>query len=129
MRPAIRSLLRRLAFWFWAGALFWLFGLAGAWPDGDPAAISPDSQAAGHWPRLALVLYILALAASWLVSRTRLVRHGRSRTRTRGGCTRLPPPSPRSLQSSGSHALLFLRLARTARRSGDCAAVALRPAY
>jgi hypothetical protein len=74
--PALRSFLRRLVFWLWAGVLFWLFGLAGAWPDGEPAAISPDSQAADHWPRLALVVYLLALAASWLAARTRLVRRG-----------------------------------------------------
>lgn len=74
MRPALRSFVRRLAFWFWAGALFAIFSLAGAWPDGDAAAVNPDSQAADHWPRLALVLYVLVLAASWLVARGRLVR-------------------------------------------------------
>ena len=74
--PAARSFGRRLAFWLWAGVVFLLFGLAGAWPDGDPAPINPDSQAAGHWPRLALALYALAVVGSWLVARTRLVRRG-----------------------------------------------------
>jgi hypothetical protein len=72
--PALRSYLRRLAFWLWAGGIFLLFGLAGAWPEGDPAAISPDSKAAGNWPRLGLVLYVFVIAVSWLVARARLVK-------------------------------------------------------
>jgi hypothetical protein len=76
LRPALRSYFRRLAFWLWAGALFLLFGLAGAWPDGVAAPLSPNSEAAGHWPRLALALYSLVLLASWFVVRKRLVRRG-----------------------------------------------------
>jgi Peptidase family M28 len=76
LRPALRSYLRRLAFWFFAGAVFMLFAVFGAWPGGDEAAINPASQAADHWPRLALALFALVVAAGWLVSRGRLVPDG-----------------------------------------------------
>jgi hypothetical protein len=75
-RPAIRSYIRRLAFWFLAGVLFTVFGVLGAWPEGDPAAISPASEAAGHWPRLALGLFTLTVLGAWLVARSRLIRRG-----------------------------------------------------
>ena len=57
LRPAVRSYLRRLGFWLFAGGVFMLFALAGAWPGGDEAAISPASEAATHWPRLGLALF------------------------------------------------------------------------
>jgi hypothetical protein len=76
LRPAVRSYLRRLGFWLFAGAVFMLFAFAGAWPDGDEAAINPASEAATHWPRLALALFALVVAAGWLVARNRLVRTG-----------------------------------------------------
>ena len=75
-RPALRSYIRRLAFWIVVGVLFTVFGALGAWPQGDPAAISPASEAAGHWPRLALVSFTLAVLGAWLVARSRLVRRG-----------------------------------------------------
>jgi hypothetical protein len=75
-RPAIRSYLRRLGFWLFAGGVFLLFAFAGAWPGGDKAAINPASEAATHWPRLALVLFALVVAAGWLVARSRLVPEG-----------------------------------------------------
>jgi hypothetical protein len=74
LRPALRSYVRRLGFWLFAGALFYVFAVAGAWPDGEAAAVNPDSQAAGHWPRLALALYVLLVFGGWLVARCRLVR-------------------------------------------------------
>jgi hypothetical protein len=74
LRPALRSYVRRLGFWLWAGVLFYLFALAGAWPDGEAVAVNPDSQAAGHWPRLALTLYVVLVFCGWLVARTRLIR-------------------------------------------------------
>ena len=73
LRPALRSYLRRLAFWLFAGAVFLLFAVFGAWPRGDEAAINPASEAASHWPRLGLALFALVLAAGWLVARSRLV--------------------------------------------------------
>ncbi|HEU0304418.1 MAG TPA: M28 family peptidase [Gaiellaceae bacterium] len=73
LRPALRSYLRRLAFWLFVGAMFLLFAALGAWPRGDEAAISPASEAASHWPRLGLVVFALVLAAAWLVARGRLV--------------------------------------------------------
>jgi Peptidase family M28 len=76
LRPALRSYLRRLGFWLFAGGVFMLFALAGAWPGGDAAAISPASEAATHWPRLGLALFALLVAAGWLVARSRLVRSG-----------------------------------------------------
>jgi hypothetical protein len=76
LRPAIRSYLRRLGFWLFVGLVFTLFGVAGAWPDGDAAAINPASEAASHWPRLALALFLLVVVAGWLVARARLVAQG-----------------------------------------------------
>jgi hypothetical protein len=76
LRPAVRSYLRRLAFWLFAGGVFLLFAVVGAWPGGDEAAINPASEAATHWPRLALALFALVVAAGWLVSRGRLVADG-----------------------------------------------------
>ena len=74
--PALRSYLRRLGFWVFVGIVFALFGLAGAWPGGDEAAINPASEAASHWPRLALALFALVVLAGWLVARARLVPEG-----------------------------------------------------
>jgi hypothetical protein len=76
LRPALRSYLRRLGFWLFAGAVFMLFTVLGAWPGGDAAAINPASEAATHWPRLGLALFALVVAAGWLVSRGRLVADG-----------------------------------------------------
>jgi hypothetical protein len=73
LRPAVRSYLRRLGFWLFAGVVFALFGMAGAWPGGDEAAINPASEAASHWPRLALALFLLVVLTGWLVARARLV--------------------------------------------------------
>lgn len=75
-RPAIRSYVRRLVFWLMVGVLFTVFGLLGAWPDGDAAAISPASEAAGHWPRLALASFTIAVLGAWLIARSRLIRRG-----------------------------------------------------
>ena len=71
--PAVRSYVRRLGFWLFAGIVFALFGMAGAWPSGDEAAINPASEAASHWPRLAIALFLLVVLAGWLVARARLV--------------------------------------------------------
>ena len=76
LRPALRSYLRRLGFWLFVGLVFTIFGAAGAWPDGDVAAINPASEAASHWPRLALALFLLVALGGWLVARGRLVAEG-----------------------------------------------------
>ncbi len=75
-RPAIRSYVRRLVFWLMVGVLFTAFGLLGAWPNGDAAAISPASEAAGHWPRLALASFTILVLGMWLIARSRLMRRG-----------------------------------------------------
>ena len=69
LRPALRSYLRRLGFWLFAGGVFMLFAFIGAWPGGDEAAINPASEAATHWPRLGLALFALVVAGGWLVTR------------------------------------------------------------
>ena len=53
--------------------MFALFAMAGAWPGGDEAAINPGLEAASHWPRLALALFLLVVLTGWLVARARLV--------------------------------------------------------
>ena len=49
-----------------------LFALFGAFPDGAAVPPDPASSAAGDWPRLALLLFVVLVAASWLVARRRL---------------------------------------------------------
>ena len=72
--PAFRSLASRLAFWLFAGIVFALFGLAGAWPNGPARPPNPATPAAGNWAVLPLLLLVAVVAAGWLVSRQRLVR-------------------------------------------------------
>jgi hypothetical protein len=73
LAPALRGYRSRLAFWVWVVALFELFGLLGAWPDGPARPISPTSDAAHNWSaKPLLVLGVLALAG-WLVTRERLM--------------------------------------------------------
>jgi Peptidase family M28 len=70
--PAFRAYRRRLGFWLWVGVVFELFALFGAFPDGAAVPPDPASSAAGDWPRLALLLFVIIVAASWLVARRRL---------------------------------------------------------
>jgi hypothetical protein len=70
--PAFRSYRRRFLYWLWIGALFEIFGLAGAWPGGATAPPDPGSSAAGDWPVLALAGFVLLAIGSWLVARGRL---------------------------------------------------------
>ena len=72
LAPAFRSYRSRLGFWLWAGVLFELFALAGAWPGGTARPPNPATTAAGHWPRLAIAGLAVLLVASWLVPRERL---------------------------------------------------------
>jgi hypothetical protein len=68
--PALRSYRSRLAFWAWCGALFGLFGLAGAW--GRGAARPPALESVG-WPSAALLGLAALAGLGWLVARDRLL--------------------------------------------------------
>jgi hypothetical protein len=70
---AFRAYRRRLGFWLWVGALFGLFTLFGAFPDGATVPPDPASSAIESWPRAALTAFVLLAAASWLVARRPLV--------------------------------------------------------
>jgi Peptidase family M28 len=70
--PAFRAYRRRLGFWLWVGALFELFALFGAFPNGAAVPPDPASSAAGDWPRAALTAFVLIAAGSWLIARRRL---------------------------------------------------------
>jgi hypothetical protein len=72
--PAVRSLRTRISCWLFAGAVFYLFGLAGAWPSGARRPPNPALPATGNWPAVALVLFAVVAFSGWLVSRQRLVR-------------------------------------------------------
>jgi len=71
--PAFRAYRRRLGFWLWVGALFQLFVLFGAFPNGAAVPLDPASSAASDWPRAALAAFVLIAAGSWLIARRRLV--------------------------------------------------------
>ena len=73
LAPAFRSYRSRLAFWLWAGGLFGVFALAGAFPGGAARPLGPETHAAGQWPRGVLAGLAVLLLASWLVARGRLV--------------------------------------------------------
>jgi Peptidase family M28 len=73
MAPALRSYRSRLGFWFWAGGLFELFGLAGVWPGGAARPLNPESNAATHWARLGVTGWLIVVGLTWLVARDRLV--------------------------------------------------------
>ncbi|HSP71664.1 MAG TPA: M28 family peptidase, partial [Gaiellaceae bacterium] len=73
LAPAFRAYRSRIAFWLVGGALFELFALAGAWPRGAAAPLSPDTAAARHWPMAALAGLAVLLGLAWLVARARLL--------------------------------------------------------
>lgn len=73
LAPALRSYRSRLGFWLWAGVLFELFAVFGVWTGGAERPISPDTSAAGDWPRLGLLGLLILLGLSWLVGRHRLI--------------------------------------------------------
>jgi hypothetical protein len=73
LAPALRGFRSRLGFWAWAVALFELFALVGAWPDGAPRPLDPRSNAATHWPAGALLLLAVLMLGGWLVTRERLL--------------------------------------------------------
>jgi len=68
--PALRSYRSRLAFWAWCGALFALFGAAGAWPRGDPR---PPTLNGVSWPLGGLIGLAVLAVLGWIVARHRLL--------------------------------------------------------
>jgi hypothetical protein len=73
LAPALRSFRSRLGFWVWVLALFELFALLGAWPDGAPRPIAPSSDVAHDWPAQALLGLALLALLGWFVTRERLL--------------------------------------------------------
>ena len=76
LAPALRGFRSRLGFWVWVLALFELFALLGAFPDGEPRPIAPRSDVAHDWPAQALLGLALLALLGWFVTRERLLpRH------------------------------------------------------
>lgn len=73
LRPALRSFIRRLGFWFSLLAFFWFFALVGFWPRGAGRPLSPDISAATSVPLGAFVTFAFITFAAWLISRDRLL--------------------------------------------------------
>jgi hypothetical protein len=73
LAPALRSLRSRLVFWLFVGGLFAVFAFFGAWPNGAPRPLSPDSAAAHDWPIVALSALATLSVLAWLVPRDRLL--------------------------------------------------------
>ena len=73
LAPALRSYLSRLGFWLLVGGLFELFAVAGAWPGGARLPPAAQSSAATHWPVAAILGFLAACGAAWLVARSRLL--------------------------------------------------------
>jgi hypothetical protein len=73
LAPALRSYRSRLGLWLFAGGLFYVFGLLGAWPDGAARPLSPELDAARTWPLLGLGTLTVLFFLGWLVARERLL--------------------------------------------------------
>lgn len=73
LAPALRSLRTRVATWLFAGAAFFLFGLAGAWGSGPARPPNPALPSSGDWPAAALLLLAAVVLCGWIVGRHRLV--------------------------------------------------------
>jgi hypothetical protein len=73
LAPALRSYRSRLAFWLWAGGLFGVLALLGAWGDGAPSPPSPDTAFAGDVPVLTFGMFGSLALAGWFVVRERLL--------------------------------------------------------
>jgi Peptidase family M28 len=73
LRPALQALRSRVGFWVWVVALFELFRLLGAWPDGAARPVATRSAAATNWPARMLIVLALLSLAGWFVTRERLV--------------------------------------------------------
>ena len=73
LAPALRGYRSRLAFWLFVGGLFAIFTSFGAWPDGTPRPLSPESAAAHDWAIAPLGALAGLSALAWLVPRDRLL--------------------------------------------------------
>lgn len=73
LAPAVRGLRSRVGFWLWTAAVFAFGALAGLIPGGDPRPLSPETEAATHWPLGALAVLAVPVALGWLVARERLL--------------------------------------------------------
>jgi hypothetical protein len=71
--PALRGFRSRLGYWLFVGALFAVFAFFGAWPDGAPRPLSPETAPAGDWPLAAGAALIGLAFLAWLVPRERLL--------------------------------------------------------
>jgi Peptidase family M28 len=88
LAPALRSYRTRLGIWLFAGMAFFALDLVGAWPDGEPRPLAPESAAAGDWPLAALLVLGVLSAAGWLFGRERLLpRHAVTSEETLAGYT------------------------------------------
>ena len=76
--PALRAYRSRLGAWLWAGAMFLFLALVGVWPGGAARPINPETDVAGNWPVLGLLLLVLLALPAWLVSRSRLAPRSRA---------------------------------------------------
>jgi hypothetical protein len=75
LRPAFRSLGRRLGFWLSILVLFRFFAFVGFWPSGLARPPSLDSSAVTSAPLVALVAFAFLGFGAWLVARNRLLPH------------------------------------------------------
>jgi len=73
LAPALRSYRSRLAFWLWAGVVFLVLAVVGAWGDGAARPPSPDTTFAGDRPVLSLIALGALVLAGWFVARERLL--------------------------------------------------------
>jgi hypothetical protein len=73
LAPALRSYRSRLGVWLFAGAAFLVLGALGAWPEGAARPIAPESQVAGDWSLVAVLVLGLVSFLGWLVGRERLL--------------------------------------------------------
>lgn len=73
LAPALRSYRSRAAFWLFAGLLFALSSLLGAWPRGAARPPGPELAAAADWAVVTLTAGAIALLAGWLLARDRLL--------------------------------------------------------
>jgi hypothetical protein len=71
--PALRSFRSRLLVWLWIGGLAALFTALGAFPDGAPRPLSPETTTAQTWPFGALLGLLALSTAGWFLARIRLV--------------------------------------------------------
>ncbi len=71
--PALASLRSRLAVWLFAGLVFYVFRLLGAWPGGAARPPNPATATAGDWPVVALLGFGAISFLGWLVAHPRLV--------------------------------------------------------